>query len=195
MRVCVNTLKRWAGKSSATIVFDSDVDPFTGEGFFNKVKGRPNIALVATTSDGDVFGGYYTVAVTKRGKPFDDPTVFAFSFESHGRCRTPRRFMIKEELKIFFTVYVRDSDDDLFVELWVSGEGGFHLGNETTTTFCNDPDDVFDGLDNSTLAGEKHYPATYRIIRLIAAQMTQKHMAQTDENPPTHDVKQGVPNA
>ena len=53
----VSTLKEWTGKTRATVVYDSNVHKFTDECLFQMVRGRPNIAIVATTTDGDVFGG------------------------------------------------------------------------------------------------------------------------------------------
>ena len=54
------------------------------------------MALVAFTTDGDVFGGFYTVAVEQQGELFFEPNLFVFSFESHGRCETLQRFALKK---------------------------------------------------------------------------------------------------
>ena len=97
--VGVNALKEWTGKERASIIFDSVVDEFTHHGLFNKVKGKANIVLIATTTEGDVFGGFYSVAVTEQDEDFYDPDMFVFSFESHGRCETPQMFVVKEGLK------------------------------------------------------------------------------------------------
>ena len=91
----VSSLKAWTGKVSAVIVFDSTVDEFTSDGLFEKVRGKPNVAVVGFTTDGGVFGGFYSVSVTTFETHYD-PTVFVFSFESHGRCETPKRFVVKE---------------------------------------------------------------------------------------------------
>ena len=61
----VNALKEWTRKAKETIIFDSTVDEFTFDGLFNKVKGKPNIAIIGFTTDGDVLGGFYSVAVTE----------------------------------------------------------------------------------------------------------------------------------
>ena len=58
-----------------------------------------NIAVVGCTPKGDVFGGFYSVAVTKQDSEFFDPNIFAFSFESHGRCETPLRFGVRKSGK------------------------------------------------------------------------------------------------
>ena len=92
MTDCINALKEWTGKARATKIYDSTVDEFTGNGNFNKVKGMPNIALVGFTTDGDVFGGFYSVAVTEQDEFLYDPNMFIFSFETHGRCNTPQKF-------------------------------------------------------------------------------------------------------
>ena len=52
------------GQGDATTVFDSTVEPFTHDGLFEKVMGKSNIAVVATTTENDVFGGFYSVAAT-----------------------------------------------------------------------------------------------------------------------------------
>ena len=79
----------WTWKSTVTIIYDSTVDEFTNDGLFNKVKGKSDIAIIAFTADGDVFGAFYSVAASEPEKRYKDPNIFAFSFESHGRCMTP----------------------------------------------------------------------------------------------------------
>ena len=54
------------------------------------------MALVGFTTDGYMFGGVFSVAVTERDKDFNDPNIFAFSFESHGRCTTRQRFVVRK---------------------------------------------------------------------------------------------------
>ena len=136
MADCVDALKEWTGKERATVVYDSVVDEFTDECLFEKVKGKPNIALVGFTTDGDVFGGFYSVAVTEQYKVFFDPNMFAFSFESHGRCATPQRFFVKERLNENASVCFLHNDSNGFVEFGVDGAGGFYLGNEASDSFC-----------------------------------------------------------
>ena len=63
MADCVNALKEWTGKSCATIIYDSTVDEFTDQGLFDNVRAKANIATVAFTEDGDVFGCSDSVAV------------------------------------------------------------------------------------------------------------------------------------
>ena len=125
----VNALKEWTGKTTTTFVYDSTVDPFTEDGLFNKVKRKQNVAIIGFTTDGDVFGGFYSVAVTEQWHEFLDPNIFAFSFESRGRCMTPRRFVVKESLKAWaFVNFCKNTDG--FVRFWVGCQGGFFLGNE-----------------------------------------------------------------
>ena len=50
------------GKASASVVYDSTVDEFA---FLPVVKGKPNVEIVAITTDGDIFGRFNSVAVTK----------------------------------------------------------------------------------------------------------------------------------
>ena len=143
----VQALMEWTGKESATIIFDSTTDEFTRRGFFDKIRGKPNIALVATTSEGDVFGGFYSVAVTRQDKYFYDPNNFAFSFESHGRCLTPQRFAVKEEYKDkAFVEFFRYNSIGGFAVFCVYGICGFYLGNEKSKSFFRNMSSGLEGI-------------------------------------------------
>ena len=164
------TLKEWTGKTTASVVYDSKVDPFTDDGLFNAVMGKPNVAIVATTTDGDVFGGFYSVAVTKQQKEFFDPNMFIFSFESHGRCATPKKFCVKERLtEIAFVKFFKDDSHGWFVEFNV-GRGWFHLGNEKSRTFCFSLSGGFEGMEDTTLTGT-NIGQFFTCCRLVAIQL------------------------
>ena len=130
-----NTLKGWTGTSTASVVYDSRVNPFTDQGLFDKVKGKANIALITFTSDGDVFGGFFNVAMTEQDKDFKHLDIFIFLFDSHGRCATPQRFAVKEEDKQFADVCFWKNDSDKFVWFW-GCSCGFFLGNERSNSIC-----------------------------------------------------------
>ena len=168
---CADALKEWTGKARETIVFDSTVDEFTYDGLFEKIKGKPNIAIVATTTDGDVFGGFYSVAVTEQGRSFFDPSIFIFSFESHGRCMTPQRFVLKEENRKYASVlfYKKDFWSGRFV-VFDGYLGHFFLGNEKSRTICADLSQGFEGIDNTTLTGKENNGA-FTCCRLVAIQL------------------------
>ena len=165
----INVLKEWTGKARATVVFDSTVDEFTDNGIFNKVKGKPNIALVGFTTDGDVFGGFYSVAVDRQDRWFFDPNIFAFSFESHGRCMTPQRFFVKERRRKKAFVRFEILNSNGFVRLAVFGVGGFTLGNESSKSCCWDMSNAFEGIEDTTLTG-KDFHSSSHFIRLVVIQ-------------------------
>ena len=176
MADCINALKEWTGKANVTIVFDSTFDEFTDDGLFDKVKGKPNIAIVGFTTDGDVFGGFYSPAVTKQFKDFFDPNLFAFSFESHGRCETPKRFMVKEGwLKEKANVSFSKNNISGFVGFWVFAYGWFYLGNEKSNSWCHDLSDAFEGIEKMTLTGQnntsKYTPPFHHCARIVAIQL------------------------
>ena len=132
------SIQKMMCKSSATIIYDSTVDEFIDDSLFDKVKGKPNIAVVAFTTDGDVFGLFYSLTVMEQEQPFYDPNMFIFSFESHGRCETPQRFAVKREPKDKAFVNYDKNDNAWFVWFWVDYVGCFWLGNETSNSFCAD---------------------------------------------------------
>ena len=164
-----SALKEWTAKTRAMLVYDSKVDPFTDDGLFQAVKGKPNIAIISATTDGDVFGGFYSVAVMGQDKFFRDPNIFAFSFESHGRCATPQRFDVKEENKGRACVrFFKDNGNGWFVTFY-GGAGGFFLGNEKSRTFCTNLSDAFEGIEDTTLTGNNR--EFFTCTRLIAIQL------------------------
>ena len=173
MADCVSALREWTGKATATVVYDSTVDEFTDDGLFQKVRGKRNVAIVGFTTDGDVFGGFYSVAVTEQDEPFFDPYIFAFSFESHGRCMTPPRFVVKKGLKENASVMFKNSSYG-FVVFWVGDAGWFYLGNEKSYSYCRNLSDAFEGLDDTTLTGKngrwKEGPYNH-CTRLVAIQL------------------------
>ena len=162
--VLFNALKGWTGKASATVIYDSTVDEFTDQGLYNKVEGKANIALVGFTADGDVFGGFHNVAVTKQEEPVYDPDMFIFSFESHGRCETPRRFVVMEEEA--YVEFFRDDPCGWFVNVG-GGYGWFNLGNERSYTFCHNLSCDYVGIADTTLTG-KTFPERFTCTRIVA---------------------------
>ena len=170
----LDALRQWTGKATATILYDSDVDPFNPNALFNKVRDRPNIAVVAFTTDKNVFGGYYSVAVTEQNKDFYDRTLFVFSFESQGRCMTPQRFVAKRCFKDnAYVNFYRDRNQ--FVYFGVANMGGFSLGNMKSETLCSNLHKAFEGLDDTTLTGntyEESYKSYHHCVRLVALQFS-----------------------
>ena len=166
---CINALKQWTRKETSTIVFDSTVDEFTGDGLFEKVKGIPNIAVVGFTTEGDVFGGFYRIVVTTPNKSFRDPDMFVFSFESHGRCETPKRFLVKSEKKGDASVLFFKNHTYGFISF--DGESGWlFLGNQSSNTWCHHLARVFEGVYDTTLTGKKDRE-NFTCTRLAAVQL------------------------
>ena len=66
------------GEKSTTIIYDSTVDEFTHDRLFNKIRRKQNIAIIGFTTEGYVFGGFFSVAVTRQDSFFDDPNIFVF---------------------------------------------------------------------------------------------------------------------
>ena len=166
MADCVNALKEWTGKANATILYDSTVDEFTDNGLFNKVKGKLNIAIVVFTSDGDVFGGFFSVAVTAQNTKFHDPNMFIFSFESHGRCITPQKFDVKDHVKgEKYVMFSKNNPHGIFACIGAF-PGCFYPGNEKSTTYCNSLSLGYDGIEDDTLTGKPDL-GTFTCSRIV----------------------------
>ena len=174
MTNCINSLKQWTGSSRVDIVYDSVVDEFTATGLFEKIQFRSDIAVIGFTTDGDVFGGFYTTHVTRQNEAFYDDDFFAFSFESHGRCETPQRFSIAE--KVFDNycdsfVYFSMKDAERSFVSFIAVPGWFDLGNEKSKVFCCNISDGFEGAENTTLTGNQ-FPESFQCLRIIAVQLS-----------------------
>ena len=169
----IGALKNWTGKTNATIVYDSTVDEFSPNGLFAKIQDRPNIALVGFTTDGDVFGGYYSRAVTVQSVYFNDPNIFFFSFKSHGRCATPQRFVARDEARDAVYVEFCSKDRDRWFG-WFGverGHGLCGLGNERSDTWCEGLSVDFETIEDAPLTGCTEDLSPYRFHRLLAVQL------------------------
>ena len=165
------TLKGWTEKARATIIFDSTVDEFTDDGLFNAVRGKANNAVVATTTTGDVFGVFYSVAVRRQDEWCSDPNVFAFSFESHGRCATPQRFGLKPETRERALVYLCRGDGCGWFMRFDTPFGWLGLGNERSDTWCWKLSCMFAGMQDTTLVtargADPDEPTSFACTRLL----------------------------
>ena len=150
----LNALKWWTLKTNATVIYDSTTDEFTRDGLFYKVFGKPNVAIIGFTTDGYVFGGFYSRAVTDLQDPYSrDPNILALSFESRGRCATPQKFAVIERLKWRMVVRFVKDDSGAFVQFG-DNNSWFSLGNEKSKLRCKDLSRAFEGLGDWTLSGK-----------------------------------------
>ena len=117
-----------------------------------------------------MFGGFYSVAVTKQEERFYDPTIFVFSFESHGRCMTPQRFVVEDEVRSEkYVRFFKDNSNERFVDVggWF---GYFFLGNKKSDTWCSALSSGFVGIQNTTLTGNT-YPDRFTCTRVVAVHL------------------------
>ena len=168
MSRAVATLKKWTGKAHVAVLYDSNVDEFSSDGMFRKIKNKRDVALIATTREGDVFGCFYNVAMSRKAKGFWDTNIFAFSFESRGRCMTPQRFMLLDDAKFDASVFAHPKSDEnhWFVEVGALEHGCIGFGNEKSDLWCESLSGVFEGMQDTTLTGkvEQDYHTCVRLI-------------------------------
>ena len=119
-----------------------------------------------------MFGGLYSVAVTAQDRNFNDPNIFVFSFESHGRCKTPQRFALRECIKHCSAVGFNANNPHRIVYCC---QGWLNLGNRESSLFCGNLSQYLEGIQDTTLTGENasyHHGPFYHNTRLIAIQLT-----------------------
>ena len=114
------------------------IDEFTDELLFSILTRKPNVAIVWFTMEWDVLGGgglqlccYRTDECINGPKMF----IFAFSFESRGRCETPQQFFLSRWLKESASVEFGKGKQLRFVWFGVSNAGILWLGNESSDSF------------------------------------------------------------
>ena len=172
----IDYLKTWTGKTHSSVIYDSAVDEFTCDGLFSSVKGKPNVAIIGFTTDGDVFGGCYSLPVGQGFESFNDPDIFVFSFESHRRCMKPQMFVSKEELKERAGVFFWNGHFCGFVQFNVCDGGCFWLGNESSQSYCENLSKGFEGLEDTTLTGQnntdRRNPPYHHCTRLVAVHLS-----------------------
>ena len=158
LRVGLDALKEWTGRSRLSVVYDSAVDGMTVCDMFQRVRGKRNVAVIGTTTAGDVFGGFYSVAMT-REDVIKDPNAFVFSFKSHGRCRVPQRFVVKNKRKEGFAVALFEQDG-----VWTLAIGlgsfpipvfGFVSSGIRPFCVCHKMSKTFEGIQETTLMGDE----------------------------------------
>ena len=170
----IEALKRWTWKTHVEVVFDSEVDEFTGDTLVERILGKPNMAFIKFTTDGDVFGAYTSVGVKQKWITQHDPDIFIFSFESHGRCMTPQRFFVNKEnrdrAQFMFPSRGTRRGDFLRFEAHSCGSC-LMVGGDNSCTVCYSLSTGFDGIDDTTLAGVRVKSHKHHCTRLVAVHL------------------------
>mgnify|MGYP004549594093 CR=1 FL=1 len=168
---CVDALRAWTGKRVVTLIYDSDVDEYAPDALFSRAAARHDVAVFTVTADGDVFGVFHAVPVAENEHPYADPALAIFVFESHGRCMTPQRFVVRRGMEAnTFIVYWRNNPDGFLVEAGVRYEGLVSIGTEVSPTHIVEMGLAFEGLDSAALTGCAI--GTYRCARVIAVHLS-----------------------
>ena len=171
MQMGLQALKGWTQKQNVSTIFDSAYDPFVADVFHERVMNVPDVAVVAFTSEGCVFGGFFHRAVEAVNAQVADQQVFAFSFESRGACETPQQFLPCEQLREATPPGVRlTTGDSGFIRFSLAGVNGFSLGSPQSKTSAFECLVGFRGMRNEILSG-KPGKSKYTCTRLVALRL------------------------
>ena len=148
----VKTLKEWAGKEHAEVVYDSAACDFSHDAF-NECFESPSNAVVGITEDGDVYGGFVSVAVDQVKTFTPDPGNFIFSLASHRRCPVPQRWVIKPEKQE--TAVALFDDNTYFIRFGgADKEGRMFFITGPNGSFCYNLRESYDGVGDLWLCGK-----------------------------------------
>ena len=167
------TLQAWVGMTAMQVLFDSDVDEFVAETVGPKILGRDHLAVVGILPTGDVFGAAFSLPIPQSDEMVYDPSMFAFSFQSNGRCLTPQRFLVCPEWRHESCLQFYANDKRGFFQFWVWLKSCFWLGCETSNCFNFNLDNCFETLEERTLTGMNYdcEPPFYHCARLMVVQL------------------------
>ena len=139
--------------SQRSAIFDSTVDEFTNSGLFNKVMGRGIIAFIGFTTDGDVFGGFYTVAVSKEMNGSTIPTSQVLVRVTRS-VHDATAVRLKKSNKDGACVSFHKNNRNRVVGFDGSGDC-FDLGNEKSDTFCFNLSRGLVGIEDASMTGKQ----------------------------------------
>ena len=164
MSQCINALRKWTGKKNVLVLYDSMADECSTYTFFDSIKGKEQIAVIGFTPEGDVLGYYCKACLLRQDTTIFDPDLFLFSFESRGRCKTPKRFLpkrgVKNDLGLGFSIHWAS---DSFANVFVARCGSISFGNERLKDGCSGLSKAFKDMEDLTLTGNQ-YPCYSRLI-------------------------------
>ena len=147
----INALLQWTHKTGFSVLFNSQTEPFFAHNILYRTMLMSDIVYIVITAGGDVFGVYYEKPLGGLDIQVNDPSIFMFSFESHGRCAKVKRFALKSYRA-----------DDAFVMLHRNSRRIFTVGcghaelslyDTRTTSYTNNLSWMFWDMDNRTLTG------------------------------------------
>ena len=147
-------LQKWAGKTRFTVVFDSDADGAGFETFQTRLLHRSNLAFVGITQNNDVFGAYLNVTIDRISfcSFYDDPDHFIFSFNTNGRCRTPRRWFVKESRRHETNGLIFSGNPAGYVKIGCPA-GYIYMGPTRADAYSWNVKLCYDRIDDDTLTG------------------------------------------
>ncbi len=114
-----------------------------------------------------------SVWIERTDRDFKDKNHFAFSFESHGRCKCPKKFARREETRNGNVVFLWENHPYGFIRFGSGGDFGcFSFGNKKSNSFCCDTSKEYEGLDDLTLSGKNgdFFGPYFHCRRLVVVQ-------------------------
>ena len=160
-----DALKVWTGKTNATIVYDSSSCEWD-HNKFNELLKTPSNAVIGITEDGDVFGGFVSVAIEKANHWLPDGSLFVFSLFCHWRCDVPQKWELLERRKnVTETVMIFDTTNSSFIRF--GSFGFFFFGEGRNCSYIGRLDMCFEGSNSFAITGREDARFTTNRLLII----------------------------
>lgn len=120
---------------------------------FSKVQNQGNVAIVAKTACGRLFGLLYTKAVSVFDKKVMDPSISVFAFRPGDDEMPFEVFDLNDACKGRTYVRFPRRSRSGFVQVAVDGVGQLWVGTEQSDSYSESISSVFDGVSDDGLTG------------------------------------------
>ncbi|ELP85611.1 hypothetical protein EIN_408900 [Entamoeba invadens IP1] len=154
-------LKKWTKKENCVVIGDSDADGSLLEGgYMETIRFKSNVCVIVFDNRNSIFGGYYQVPISEENTYTTDNDAFVFSFI------TPRGSSIPLRHRIFYS-----KKDRATYYSTTEGNKYFSFGNSDLTIYPNKSGSSYLSTYQRTTCSSLSGEATFKITRLILAQM------------------------
>ena len=119
---------------------------------FEKIKKKPNVLVLAKTTEGRFFGFWFTKPLQRLNQKSFDPTITAFVIRPDDAVSF-QTFPVRSKHAASIFVYPVRGPTCGFFNVGVDRVGQLWIGTENSDSYCENLSAIFEGLDDRGLTG------------------------------------------